>query len=406
MKTGSLLSFSSGGMNPTGDALNSRPLVVVQLTIFPLFADNTGMKRIIALFITGLTLAAFCAAQTESTRYGIFRQEGIASWYGQEFAGRPTASGEIFNPRQFTAAHPNLPFGTMLKVTNKHNDRSVTVRVNDRGPFVSARIIDISQAAAEQLDMVATGTAPVLVESLTQIALPAPAPDSVPLLNPDMDSLPASPDLPVYDEELGGPVVAALDAPPQERQAARDIPEPVVASDSALSPVIPSLPDSPAYQRDPASTPGGTPQVLRQAPEPAASASPIYYPIETAPASAPTAQNAPVSSPREEQAPPAAVLRPAPRAEPLPLPPAVIKPAIPPAGDGKYYRIQVGSFKVPRNAADAFEKLKKAGLNPAYERAGDFYRVVIAGVPANDIQTVADKLGNAGFREALIRAEN
>lgn len=373
------------------------------LTIFPFFADNTDMKRIIALFIAGLTLAAFCAAQTESTRYGIFRQEGIASWYGQEFAGRPTASGEIFNPRQFTAAHPNLPFGTMLKITNKHNNRSVTVRVNDRGPFVSARIIDVSQAAAEQLDMVATGTAPVLVESITQIALPAP--DVVPLLNPDVDSLPASPDIPAYDEELGGPVVAALDAPPQGRQVPRSVPEPVVASDSALSPVIPSLPDPPAYKSGPASTPAGTPQVSRQAPERVSPASPVYYPVETAPASASASQNAPVSPAQNEQAP-AAVFRPAPKAEPLPLPPAVIRPAIPPAGNGKSYRIQVGSYKVPRNAADAFEKLKKAGLNPAYERAGDFYRVVIAGVPSGDVQTVADKLGSAGFREALIRAEN
>jgi rare lipoprotein A len=372
---------------------------------FSISADNTGMKRIIALFITGLSLAAFCAAQTESTRYGIFRQEGIASWYGQEFAGRPTASGEIFNPRQFTAAHPNLPFDTMLKITNKHNNRSITVRVNDRGPFVSARIIDVSQAAAEQLDMVATGTAPVLVESLTQIALPEPVPDAVPLLNPDTDSLPASAGIPVYDEELGGPVIVALDPPPRDRQTGRAVPEPASSSDSALSPVIPSLPNPPPSQNKPASTPAVTPQVSRQAPEPASPASSVYYPVETAPSAASTTRNVPASPAPGEQTP-AAIFRPAPKAEVLPLPPAVIRPAIPPADSGKSYRVQVGSYKVPRNAADAFEKLKKAGLNPAYERAGDFYRVVIAGVPSGDIQTVAEKLGNAGFREALIRAEN
>jgi rare lipoprotein A len=293
----------------------------------------------------------------------------------------------------------------MLKITNKHNNRSITVRVNDRGPFVSARIIDVSQAAAEQLDMVATGTAPVLVESLTQIALPAPVPDTVPLLNPDTDSLPASADISAYDEELGGPVIVALDPPPRDRQAAGGVSEPASSSDSALSPVIPSLPDSPSYQNGPASTPAGNPRVPRQAPEPAPSASPVYYPAETAPSSASTARNAPVSPAPGEQAP-AAVFRPAPKAEVLPLPPAVIRPAIPPADNGKSYRVQVGSYKVPRNAADAFEKLKKAGLNPAYERAGDFYRVVIAGVRSGDMQTVADKLGSAGFREALIRAED
>jgi rare lipoprotein A (peptidoglycan hydrolase) len=351
------------------------------------------MKRIIALFITGLTLAAFCAAQTESARYGIFRQEGIASWYGQEFAGRPTASGEAFNPGQFTAAHPTLPFGTMLKVTNKHNNRSVTVRVNDRGPFVSARIIDVSQAAAEQLDMVATGTAPVTVESLTQIALPSPGPEAAPWRNPaDTEPLPASPDIPVYDEELGGPVLKPLDAQPQRRTAS--VPQPEVYSDSALSPVIPALPESSA-SRGSTPVPAAPPQVSRPPAETAAPAAPLYYP----PSPAAAAQTTPPPEP-------AVVFRPVPQAEPAPLPPAVILPNVPPAGDTKLYRIQVGSYKIPRNALDAFEKLKKVGLNPAYERSGDFYRVVVAKIHAADVQSVANKLGTAGFREALIRAED
>ncbi|MDR1411318.1 MAG: septal ring lytic transglycosylase RlpA family protein [Spirochaetaceae bacterium] len=359
------------------------------------------MKRIIALFITGLALAVFCAAQTDSSNYGIFRQEGIASWYGQEFAGRPTASGEIFNPSQFTAAHPTLPFGTLLKVTNRHNNRSVTVRVNDRGPFVSSRIIDVSRAAAEQLDIVATGTAPVLVESLTQIALPSPAPGTVPLPNPDTEPLPASPEIPVYDRGLDGSAFVTLDDPPQNRPADRNIPEPQVYPNSAFPPVVASPSNSPAYQGAPAAD--GTPQVSRQLAEPAytAPAAPIYYPLETAPSSASTAQNTPAPSMQDGSA-----FISSPRAEQIPLPPAIIKPAIPPAGDGKSYRIQVGSFKVPRNAADAFERLRQAGLNPAYERAGEFYRVVISQVRSDDVQMIAGKLGTAGFREALIRAEN
>jgi rare lipoprotein A len=88
------------------------------------------------------------------------------------------------------------------------------------------------------------------------------------------------------------------------------------------------------------------------------------------------------------------------------LPPAEILPALPPPDDGKNYRIQVGSYKVPRNAVSAFEKLKSVGLSPAYERSGDFYRVVIAKVPSGDVAAVAEKLGVAGFREALIRAED
>jgi rare lipoprotein A len=70
------------------------------------------------------------------------------------------------------------------------------------------------------------------------------------------------------------------------------------------------------------------------------------------------------------------------------------------------YRIQVGSYKIPRNAADAFEKLKNAGLNPAYERSGEYYRVVVSKLRSDEVQDVAAKLGTAGFREALIRAED
>jgi rare lipoprotein A len=197
-------------------------------------------------------------------------------------------------------------------------------------------------------------------------------------------------------------VVVTLDESPQNRPADRNIPEPQVYPNSAFSPVVTYPPDS-SYQD--ASAAGGAPQVSRQQlSEPAYPASPIYHPVEgasSAPQTAQSAQNAPVPSMQDGTA----FISP-PRAEQVPLPPAVIKPAIPPAGDGKSYRIQVGSFKVPRNAADAFERLRKAGLNPAYERAGEFYRVVIAQVRSDDVQTIAGKLGAAGFREALIRAED
>ncbi|MCL2721976.1 MAG: septal ring lytic transglycosylase RlpA family protein [Treponema sp.] len=114
-------------------------------------------------------------AQNTAQSTDVFKQEGIASWYGREFEGRPTASGEIFDASQLTAAHPSLPFGTRLIVTNQHNNKSVTVRVNDRGPFVPARIIDVSRAAAEQLDMIVTGTAPVSVVSIDRIVITNPA---------------------------------------------------------------------------------------------------------------------------------------------------------------------------------------------------------------------------------------
>jgi len=93
-------------------------------------------------------------------------QEGIASWYGPGFHGRRTASGEVYNQYDLTAAHQTLPHGTRVRVTNLANDRFVLVRINDRGPFVDDRIIDLSYTAARQIEMIGPGTAPVRVEVL------------------------------------------------------------------------------------------------------------------------------------------------------------------------------------------------------------------------------------------------
>jgi rare lipoprotein A len=91
-------------------------------------------------------------------------QYGIASWYGPRFKHRRTASGEIFEPRKATAAHRHLPLGTRVRVTNLANGRSLTVRVNDRGPYVPGRIIDLSKGAARKLGMVHAGLAPVKIQ--------------------------------------------------------------------------------------------------------------------------------------------------------------------------------------------------------------------------------------------------
>ena len=102
-----------------------------------------------------------------ATAHG-YRETGIASWYGDEFAGRPTSSGEIFDPDGLTAAHRSLPLATWVEVTNLENGRHVRVRINDRGPFadVERRIIDLSREAARRLEMVGPGTARVEVRAL------------------------------------------------------------------------------------------------------------------------------------------------------------------------------------------------------------------------------------------------
>ena len=92
------------------------------------------------------------------------RYKGVASWYGPDFHGKLTSNGEIYNMNAMTAAHKTFPMNTLVKVTNQNNGLSTVVRVNDRGPFVATRIIDLSNAAARKIDMIATGTAPVVLE--------------------------------------------------------------------------------------------------------------------------------------------------------------------------------------------------------------------------------------------------
>ncbi len=102
--------------------------------------------------------------------------EGTASWYGPEFHGKKTASGEVFDMTDLTAAHKELPMGTTCIVTNLRNNKSVTVRINDRGPFLKDRVIDLSYAAAKVVGMIDTGTAPVKVEVLAEGDVITPEP--------------------------------------------------------------------------------------------------------------------------------------------------------------------------------------------------------------------------------------
>lgn len=95
-----------------------------------------------------------------------YRERGVASWYGPDFHGKRTAIGETYDMHAMTGAHPTLPLPTWVRVTNLANGRSVEVRLNDRGPFARNRIIDLSRAAAERLDMIGSGTAFVEVQSL------------------------------------------------------------------------------------------------------------------------------------------------------------------------------------------------------------------------------------------------
>lgn len=142
-------------------------------------AVKSPMRALGAIATLGLVLAAspvtltpgqsgsFVSEAAASEKIRVAKTlSGPASWYGGKFHGRRTANGERFDMNEMTAAHRSLPFGTRVRVTNERNGRSVVVRINDRGPFVGNRIIDLSRGAAAAVGMVRTGVAPVRVEVL------------------------------------------------------------------------------------------------------------------------------------------------------------------------------------------------------------------------------------------------
>jgi rare lipoprotein A len=125
------------------------------------------MKRFVLLFGLFILVLSSCSKRTSPSRLSSNRsgsETGYASYYGNEFNGRKTASGEIFRQSNLTAAHKKLAFGTKVRVTNLANGKTVTVRVNDRGPFVANRIIDLSKSAANKIDMVGAGVAKVKIK--------------------------------------------------------------------------------------------------------------------------------------------------------------------------------------------------------------------------------------------------
>ncbi|MBD8490188.1 septal ring lytic transglycosylase RlpA family protein [Echinicola sp. CAU 1574] len=116
------------------------------------------MKKQLTLWILIILIFSSCAtSKNQSARV----EKGMASYYANKFNGRKTASGEKYHHNQMTAAHRTLPFGTIVQIKNLNNGKTVKVRINDRGPFVRGRIIDLSKKAARQLDMIREGVVPV-----------------------------------------------------------------------------------------------------------------------------------------------------------------------------------------------------------------------------------------------------
>jgi rare lipoprotein A len=270
-------------------------------------------------------------------------QTGHASWYGGKFQGRLTANGERFDTNKHTAAHRTLPFGTRVRVTNLDNGKSTVVRINDRGPFIQGRIIDLSRAAAEELDMIETGTAPVRIEI-------------------------------VHGEPSSGEPVS-VQHPPQP-----DTPKP----------------EKHAKQPSPHMSEESTPATLEEdeytLPQPEIKdPSPAHE--RSAGAVEPSSGTNPIANDRAGTNPDA-------------HDPAAADPTSPDsaAPQQQYYNIQVGAFSVPDNALKLKRKLEAKGFSPAFEpAAGQIVRVILPDISAEELPATRMRLEKVGIHDILVK---
>jgi rare lipoprotein A len=139
-----------------------------------IFRDRKMLSRLMKLALSLMILLTACACSKKELRYEAFepermiryREVALASWYGEDFHGRKTANGEVYDMYAMTAAHRTLPFHTRVRVTNLENGKKAEFRINDRGPFVSGRIIDLTYSGARAIGMLGQGTARVNVEAV------------------------------------------------------------------------------------------------------------------------------------------------------------------------------------------------------------------------------------------------
>ena len=234
------------------------------------------MNRVAAVALLTL-LAVACATTTQAPApLPPQNERGTASWYGQEFAGRTTANGEIFDPLLMTAAHRSLPFGTLVDVKNVKTGQSVRVRINDRGPYISNRLIDLSYAAAQQIGLVEPGSGDVEL-SIVKVGRgdrEPPVPYSVASAEapPAISASPAPAPAPVPQPAPPPPVPVTVDkVEVTEVHAGVETRRQVSASGTSIEtvPVAPAEP--PAVKPAPAPVPAPatvTPPVVRPQPQP------------------------------------------------------------------------------------------------------------------------------------------
>lgn len=147
---------------------------ILAITFFSLCVPGTYLSKLAETIAPSPAFASSEPKNQEKTDV-LHVSEGKASYYASRFQGRKTANGETFNMHELTAAHRFLPFGTWVRVTNLKNGRNVIVRINDRGPFIKGRVIDLSKGAAKRIGLEKSGIAQVRIEAINEMALEAHA---------------------------------------------------------------------------------------------------------------------------------------------------------------------------------------------------------------------------------------
>jgi hypothetical protein len=342
-----------------------------------------------------------------------------------------------------SASHAVLPFGTRLRVTNLDNNKQTIVTINNRIPSSNSRIVDISKAAAQNIDMNSAGTTPVMIEvlggarpSASSAETAPPAPEPTPALaelappppEPEPEPEPAPP--PPAPAPAPQPVVASSEPANYQPASTNQIiitinglgyGEGSVHTAKEISSNTPGVPEV-SVQVSPKAEYDDYSAYYYEEPCPPEYLEPIpqYQPIPPAPTyyvlPAPQSQyTAPAPQPRYTAPPQPQYTAPAPQPQytytavpprRVGVAPANIIPRIPDPRSGKLYRVQVGSFLYPAHAQQVIQRLQEAGLRPGYENYQDHYRVVIPRVRAADIPSLARELGAAGFTEALVREEH
>ena len=322
------------------------------------------MKRFVAA-AAAVVLLYGCGSSAPPRTVRPDELKGNAGWVGQEFAGRTTANGEIFDPMQLTAAHRTLPFGSIVTVKNPKSGQTVRVRINDRGPYISNRVIDLSYAAAKRIGLVDTGGGAV------EIALVK---------------------LGQGDKEPPAPYVVSVPEVKPLPQQSLDVPmAPAATSDAPPSMTVPEM--KPASQPQPAAeVPSAVTAIAATTPQPTPTPTPA--PVETRRQVSPDGtriENIPVRP---------AVTVP----QPPPPPPVTPQPAARRAASANgRYAVQVGAYSQPANAQQAMNDIMRLG-EPAFTDRKRLL-VVCAGPYETlaDAQRARDRLARAGQDAIIIR---